>query len=71
MLLAKVHFHGLMTIGEYFVSWNQQNNHLALFPTHGRVAQKIRDDEIIELIYEWLPNCMKSDLEQMNNFDMH
>ena len=39
--------------------------------THGGVAQNIRDNEIIELIYEQLPNHMKSDLEQMNNFDIN
>ena len=69
--LQKVHLHGLMTINEYFVHWHQQNNYLALFPPHGRVAQKMRDDKIIELIYKQLPNHMKSDLKQMNNFDIN
>ena len=51
--------------------WHQQNDYLALFPPHGRAAQKIRDNEIIELIYEKLLNCMKSDLECMNDFDIN
>ena len=33
--------------------------------------QKIKEDEIIELIYERLPNHMKSDLERMNDFDIN
>ena len=41
-----------MTISEYFVHWHQLNNYLALFPLHGRATQKLKDNEIIELIYE-------------------
>jgi hypothetical protein len=36
---------------------------LALFPPHGGTAQKLSDQEIVELIYEKLPVHMKSDLE--------
>ena len=43
--------------------WHQQNDYFALFPPHGREAQKISDDKIIELIYKKQLNCMKSDLE--------
>ena len=57
--LQKVRLHGLMTISEYFVHWHQINNYLMLFPLHSGAAQKLRDDEIVELIYEQLPNCMQ------------
>ena len=69
--LQKVRLHGLMTISEYFVHWHQLNDYLTLFPPHGRVAQKLKDDEIVELIYERLPNCMQSDLKRMNEFDIN
>ena len=42
----KVCLSSLTTISEYFSCWHQQNDYLALFPLHGRVAQMIRDDEI-------------------------
>ena len=35
------------------------------------MAQKIRDDEIIELIYKRLPNHMKSNLKYMNDFNIN
>ena len=50
--LCKVCLHELMTISAYFVHWHQINEYLALFPPHGRAAQKLQDDEIIKLIYE-------------------
>ena len=61
--LQKVRLCSLMTISEYVMHWHQQNDYLALFPPHGGAAQKIKEDEIIELIYKQLPNCMKSNLE--------
>ena len=45
-----------MTISEYFAHWHQQNDYFALFLPHGRVAQKISYNEIIELIYGKLSN---------------
>ena len=50
--LRKVHLHGLMAISEYFAHWHQLNDYLTLFPPHGGVAQKLKDDEIVKLIYE-------------------
>ena len=50
--LQKVCLHSSMTISEYFMHWHQQNDYLALFPLHGRTAQKIKEDKILELIYE-------------------
>ena len=41
-----------MTISEYFACWHQLNDYLALFPPHGGAAQKLKDDKIVELIYE-------------------
>ena len=35
------------------------------------MAQKLKDDEIIKLIYEQLPNCMQSNLERLNEFDIN
>ena len=61
--LQKVHLHNPLTISEYTMLWQKQNDFLALFPPHGRVAQKISDNEIFELIYKKLSNCMKTDLE--------
>ena len=69
--MRKVHLHGSMTISEYFAHWRQLNDYLALFPPHGRAVQKLKDDEIVELIYERLPNCMQSNLERMNEFDVN
>ena len=60
-----------MTISAYFAHWHQINEYLAMFPPHGRVAQKLRDDEIIELIYDRLPSCMQGDLQCMNDFDIN
>ena len=60
-----------MTISEYFVHWHQLNDYLALFTPHGGVTQKLKDDEIVELIYEGLPNCMQSNLERMNEFNIN
>ena len=65
--LQKVCQCNLMTTSKYFVCWHQQNDYLALFPPHGGAAQKIRDNEIIKLIYKKLPNCMKSNLKYMND----
>ena len=50
--LCKVYLHTSMTISAYFAHWHQINEYLALSPLHSRAAQKLRDDEIIELIYE-------------------
>ena len=69
--LQKVCLHGSMTISEYFAHWHQINDYLALFPLHGGAAQKLKDDKFIELIYEQLPNCMQSDLERLNKFDIN
>ena len=69
--LRKVRLHGLITISEYFAHWCQLNDYLTLFPPHGRVTQKLKDDEIVELIYKGLPNCMQSDLKRMNEFDIN
>ena len=60
-----------MTISEYFAHWCQLNSYLTLFPPHGRVVQKLKDDEIVELIYEQLPNHMQSDLKRMNEFNIN
>ena len=64
--LQKVRLHGLMTISKYFAHWHQINDYLTLFPLHGGAAQKLRDNKIVELIYEQLLNHMQSDLERMN-----
>ena len=69
--LHKVQLHTSMTISAYFAHWHQINEYLALFPMHGRAAQKLRDDKIVELIYEQLPSCMQGDLKHMNNFDIN
>ena len=69
--LQKVCLCNLTTNRKYFVHWHQQNDYLALFPPYGRVAQKISDDEIIELIYKNLPNHMKSNLKCMNDFNIN
>ena len=69
--LQKVCLHGSMTISEYFAHWHQLNDYLALFPPHGRAAQKLKDDEIVKLIYEQLPNCMQSNLKRMNEFNIN
>ena len=55
------------------LAWAQYTHSIPGQPTnqHGRVAQKMRDDKIIKLIYKRLPNCMKSDLKCMNNFDIN
>ena len=57
--LHKVHLHALTTISAYFACWHQINDYLAMFPLHGSVVQKLWDDKIIELIYEWLPSHMQ------------
>ena len=69
--LQKVHLHGSMTISKYFARWHQINNYLMLFPPHSRVAQKLKGDKITELIYNWLPNCMQSNLKRLNEFDIN
>ena len=69
--LQKVHLHGSMTISKYFAHWYQINDCLVLFPLHGGVAQKLKDDKIIKLIYEQLPNHMQSNLERLNEFDIN
>ena len=69
--LQKVRLHSSMTISECFVHWHQLNDYLALFPPHGGVMQKLKDDKIVELIYEQLPNHMQSNLERMNEFDIN
>ena len=69
--LHKVHLHASTTISAYFACWHQINNSLTMFPPHGRVVQKLRDDEIIKLIYDQLPSCMQANLEHMNNFDIN
>ena len=68
--VQKVRLHGSMTISEYFTHWHQLNDYLTLFPLHGRAVQKLKDDKIVELIYEQLPNCRQSDLKRMNEFDI-
>ena len=60
-----------MTISENFVHWCQINDYLALFPPHGGVGQKLKDDKIIELIYEQILNCMQSDLERPHKFEIN
>ena len=50
--LRKVHLHVSMTISACFMHWCQINDYLAMFPPHGRVAQKLQDDKIVELIYD-------------------
>ena len=52
--MHKVCLHASMTISAYLMCWCQINNYLAMFPPHGRVTQKLRDDEIVKLIYERL-----------------
>ena len=69
--LQKVCLHGSTTISEYFVHWHQLNDYLTLFPPHGRATQKLKDDEIVKLIYERLPNHMQSNLERMNEFNIN
>ena len=44
---------------------------LPCFPHTAERRKKLRDDEIIELIYERLPNRMQGDLQRMNDFDIN
>ena len=69
--LHKVCLHVSMTISAYFTCWCQINDYLAMFPPHGRAVQKLRDDEIVELIYDQLPSCMQGNLQHMNDFDIN
>ena len=63
MLLAK----GPSTQPNDHQHWHQQNDHFALFPPHGGTAQKISDNEIIELIYGNYQICMKTILSMQRN----
>ena len=54
--LQKVCLHNPMTISKYITHWCQQNDYFALFPPHGRVAQKISGIKIIKLTYGKLLN---------------
>ena len=69
--LRKVRLHASMTISTYFMHWHQINDYLAMFPPHGGAVQKLRDDKIIELIYDRLLSCMQGDLQCMNDFDIN
>ena len=69
--LHKVCLHASTTISTYFAHWHPINDYLAMFPPHGRVAQKLRDDKIIELIYDQLPSHMQGNLQCMNDFDIN
>jgi hypothetical protein len=53
--LHKVHLNLTASVNEFFARWRKLNDYLALFPPHGGDAQKLSDNEIIELIYEKLP----------------
>jgi hypothetical protein len=59
----KVCLNQTTSLNKFFTWWHELNDYLALFPPHGGTAQKLSDQEIVELIYEKLPVHMKSDLE--------
>ena len=56
------------SLREFLARWTQLNDFLSFFPPFGGEAQKLHEDEAVEIVYAMIPKCWQSIL-LTQNFD--